>query len=131
MPVPRLWRAGKRSRNASDGSGRPLVADALPEFDGVWETLTPQEQTRMLDLLVERVARDGAAENVSITFRPGGINSLFAANPISSHCIRFASFRLRSRSCCACSGLKWPARWPSVSIHVTSRDHSSADSFTS
>jgi site-specific DNA recombinase len=52
------------------------VADALAEFDGVWESLTSQEQTRMMDLLVERVDWDGAQENVSITLRPGGIKSL-------------------------------------------------------
>jgi site-specific DNA recombinase len=63
------------------GLGRELideheVTDALAEFDGLWETLTPHEQTRMLDLLIERVEWDGAAENVSITFRSGGIKSL-------------------------------------------------------
>ena len=63
------------------GVGRDLidereVADALAEFDGVWEALKPPEQTRMLDLLIDRVDWDGAEEKVSIVFRPSGIKSL-------------------------------------------------------
>lgn len=52
------------------------VAAALADFDAVWECLAPREQSRVIDLLVERVAYDGAGGSVSITFRPSGIKAL-------------------------------------------------------
>ncbi len=52
------------------------VAKALGTFDPVWESLTPNEQARVVHLLVERVDYDGANGNVSITFRPSGIKTL-------------------------------------------------------
>ena len=48
----------------------------LGTFDPVWESLTSNEQTRIVHLLVERVDYDGANGNVSITFRPSGIKNL-------------------------------------------------------
>jgi site-specific DNA recombinase len=52
------------------------VALALSAFDPVWEALTPREQGRVVQLLVERVDYDGAAGKVSITFHPSGIKTL-------------------------------------------------------
>ncbi|GIW80432.1 MAG: recombinase RecB [Gemmatales bacterium] len=52
------------------------VARALSLFDPVWDSLTPREQARIVQLLVERVDYDGAAGKVSITFRPTGIKTL-------------------------------------------------------
>jgi site-specific DNA recombinase len=52
------------------------VAQALSAFDPVWESLTPQEQTRLVQLLVERVEYDGRSEKIAITFHPSGIKSL-------------------------------------------------------
>ena len=52
------------------------VAAALEAFDPVWESLSPREQARVVHLLVERVAYDGARETVAVTFRPGGIKAL-------------------------------------------------------
>lgn len=52
------------------------VAQALAEFDQVWSVLTPGEQARVLELLIERIDYDGPAGNLSITFRPTGIKSL-------------------------------------------------------
>ena len=49
---------------------------ALSMFDPVWETLTPQEQTRVVQLLVERVDFNGASNTVAITFHPSGIKTL-------------------------------------------------------
>jgi site-specific DNA recombinase len=49
---------------------------ALSMFDPVWETLTPQEQTRVVQLLVERVDFNGATSTVAITFHPSGIKTL-------------------------------------------------------
>lgn len=49
------------------------VAAALREFDPVWESLSPREKSRILELLIERVDYDGEAETVAVTFRPTGI----------------------------------------------------------
>jgi site-specific DNA recombinase len=52
----------------------------LAQFDLLWQRLSPQEQTRVLHLLVERVDYDGREGVVSVTFRPTGIKTLFAEN---------------------------------------------------
>ena len=52
------------------------VGNALANFDQLWEALAPREQTRVLELLVERVEYDGERGNVSLTFHPCGIKSL-------------------------------------------------------
>ncbi|MBI1900556.1 MAG: recombinase family protein [Planctomycetia bacterium] len=59
------------------------VAAALAEFDGVWSALVPREQARVLELLIERVEYDGQQANVSLTFRPTGIQAL--ATELSQH----------------------------------------------
>ena len=52
------------------------VAAALADFDAVWDCLTPREQARVLELLVECVTYDGQGGNISITFRSCGIKML-------------------------------------------------------
>jgi site-specific DNA recombinase len=52
------------------------VAKAMSIFDPVWDSLTPREQVRVVQLLVERVDYDGASGKVSITFHPCGIKTL-------------------------------------------------------
>jgi len=52
------------------------LASALSLFDPVWESLSSQEQTRVMRLLVERVVYDGTNETLAITFRPTGIKAL-------------------------------------------------------
>ncbi|MEX2187991.1 MAG: recombinase family protein, partial [Pirellulales bacterium] len=52
------------------------VAAALADFDAVWDCLAPREQARVVELLVERVAYNGGAGSISITFRPAGIKTL-------------------------------------------------------
>ena len=52
------------------------VQQALALFDPVWESLTPREQARIIELLVEHVTYDGAAGKVSITFHHSGIKTL-------------------------------------------------------
>ncbi|MCK6481664.1 MAG: recombinase family protein [Planctomycetes bacterium] len=49
---------------------------ALSLFDPVWDALFPKEQARILRLLVERVAYDGGAGSIAVTFRPNGIQAL-------------------------------------------------------
>ncbi|QDU28840.1 DNA-invertase hin [Anatilimnocola aggregata] len=52
------------------------VADALADFESLWDCLAPHEQARIIELLVERVAYDSDGGNISITFRPSGIQTL-------------------------------------------------------
>jgi site-specific DNA recombinase len=52
------------------------AAKALAIFDPVWESLTPHEQARVIELLVERVDYDGAQGKVAITFCSTGIKTL-------------------------------------------------------
>ncbi|MGE0769289.1 MAG: recombinase family protein [Hyphomicrobiaceae bacterium] len=52
------------------------VVQALSIFDPIWDSLTPREQARVVQLLVERVDYDGAKGKVSITFHPSGIKAL-------------------------------------------------------
>ena len=58
------------------------VAEALAKFDPVWGALTPKEQARLIELLVERVEYDGKAGEVRITFRPTGIKALAQNTPV-------------------------------------------------
>ena len=51
------------------------VADALREFEPVWESLNTREKCRVLQLLIERVEYDGAAGTIAVTFRPNGIKA--------------------------------------------------------
>ncbi len=52
------------------------VETALWAFDPVWECLSPKEQSRVLELLIERVEFDGASRQVSIVFRSTGFHGL-------------------------------------------------------
>lgn len=45
------------------------VAVDTADFDAVWASRTPREQSRVIHLLVERVAYVGASGSVSITFK--------------------------------------------------------------
>jgi site-specific DNA recombinase len=49
---------------------------ALAGLDLAWTALTPQEQARVVGLLVSRVDYDGAQGKVSITFHPVGLKTL-------------------------------------------------------
>jgi len=59
---------------------REEVAQALAAFDPVWESLTPQEQARLVQLLIERVDYDGARGKIAITFHATGIKTLAQEN---------------------------------------------------
>jgi len=52
------------------------VAVALGQFGPVWESLTPREQARLVQRLVEKVEHDGQAGTVAITFHAAGIKAL-------------------------------------------------------
>jgi len=49
------------------------VVTALSMFDPVWDSLTSREQARIIQMLVERIAYDGANGTVAVTFRPTGL----------------------------------------------------------
>jgi site-specific DNA recombinase len=52
------------------------AAQALAAFDPVWETLTPKEQTRIIQLLVAQVKYDGAESDIAIRFKFEGLSLL-------------------------------------------------------
>jgi site-specific DNA recombinase len=52
------------------------VAAAFADFDGVWGTLSPREQARVLALLVARVEFDAADSTVAVSFHPTAIKTL-------------------------------------------------------
>ena len=52
------------------------VAKAMAMFDPVWDSLTPREKARIIQLLVERVDYNGTTGKVAITFHPSGIKTL-------------------------------------------------------
>jgi site-specific DNA recombinase len=52
------------------------AGEALAIFDPLWEALTPHEQARVVQLLVERVDYDGVGGKVAIPFPPAGIKTL-------------------------------------------------------
>jgi site-specific DNA recombinase len=66
----------ERQRLQRDLIDEADAAKALAAFDPVWETLSPREQARLLQLLIERVDYDGRDGTISITFHPSGIKAL-------------------------------------------------------
>ena len=52
------------------------IANVMAAFDPVWDSLTHNEQARVVQLLVERVEYDGSTGKISITFHPTGIKTL-------------------------------------------------------
>jgi site-specific DNA recombinase len=52
------------------------VSLALEQFAPVWELLTPREQARLVQRLIEKVDYDGQAGTVSIIFHAAGIKTL-------------------------------------------------------
>ncbi len=71
---------GSGGSGNSGGGGRQLnrraATQMLGNFDAVWQVLSPAEQFRMIQLLVEHVAFDHTHSRVAITFRPNGIAEL-------------------------------------------------------
>lgn len=59
-------------QTVTEAEARAVFAD----FDGLWKSLIPREQARLLKLLLVSVEYDGDAGIVSVTFRPTSIRSL-------------------------------------------------------
>jgi site-specific DNA recombinase len=49
---------------------------AFADFDGLWDSLAPREQNRLLRLLISAVEYDGDAGTVSVDFRPTSLRHL-------------------------------------------------------
>jgi site-specific DNA recombinase len=54
------------------------AAKSLAQFDALWESLTLREQTRLMQLMIERIDYNGHDGSISITFHPTGITALGA-----------------------------------------------------
>jgi len=52
---------------------------ALAEFEPVWTSLSPNEQAKLLNLLLERIDYDGAAGSVTLRFWPNGLQRMGGA----------------------------------------------------
>jgi site-specific DNA recombinase len=51
------------------------ITKALADFDTLWATMTPNEQMRLIHLLIERIDYDGGQGQVSITFHATGLQT--------------------------------------------------------
>ena len=56
--------------------GEAEVTRLLAEFKQTWESLAPRDQARVLELLIECVDYRGKEGQISLTFRPSGIQTL-------------------------------------------------------
>jgi site-specific DNA recombinase len=52
------------------------VDSALEAFTPFWDALSPREQARVLQLLIQRVDYDGANGKIAVTFHANGIRTL-------------------------------------------------------
>lgn len=66
----------ERERLQGDQINEEDAANALAAFDPVWASLSLREQSRLLQLLIERIDYDGRDGTISITFHPSGIKAL-------------------------------------------------------
>jgi site-specific DNA recombinase len=71
------------NRQIVDLEQRKLAKDeltgAFEAFEPMWDQLRPAEKTRLVHLLVQCIEYDGEAEEISITYHPGGLTQ-FAAS---------------------------------------------------
>jgi len=70
-------------RYESGGIEESDLIEALHRFDGVWDSLSPREQLRVIELLVEQVSCDGRFGKLSITYCPVGVHGF--ADEFSNH----------------------------------------------
>jgi len=59
--------------------GEDELTGAFEAFDPMWDQLRPAEKVRLVNLLVQCVEYDGESEQISITYHPGGLKDLAAA----------------------------------------------------
>jgi site-specific DNA recombinase len=58
--------------------GGTEIAEALLDFDSVWEAMRSRERSKLIQLLVSKVEFDPADTSLSISFYPDSIRSLQA-----------------------------------------------------
>ncbi len=58
------------------------VLAALERFEPVWDSLRTHQQTRMVNLLVERVGYDGRSGKVTVAFRSQGMRELSSGRKV-------------------------------------------------
>ena len=51
-----------------------ILRQALADFDPVWNALSPDEQHKVMQLLVQRIDYNGDTGRLEITFRPNGFD---------------------------------------------------------
>ena len=54
---------------------RLTVVATVSEFHHTWEALAPRDQARIIELLIERIDYRGKDGQISLTFRPSGIQT--------------------------------------------------------
>jgi site-specific DNA recombinase len=59
------------------------LARALQEFEPIWNNLTTAEQTRLVNLIVEKVTYNGKTHKVSVSFRTAGLYELCGGMPLA------------------------------------------------
>lgn len=64
------------AERANQSADPAAVVQALREFDGLWEQMTPREQEKFVKALVEQVSYDGRTGKVTVGFRTGGIQQM-------------------------------------------------------
>jgi len=75
MATERLYAIRDEIRDCDHGPvDQEVVRQALQDFDPVWNALSPREQERVLNLLVQRVDYNGESGQVEITFEPDGFD---------------------------------------------------------
>ncbi|MGV3483333.1 MAG: recombinase family protein [Planctomycetaceae bacterium] len=52
------------------------IRETLVNFDDLWREIPPREQSRVIELLMDKISYDGHAGKLSISYRPNGIQSL-------------------------------------------------------
>jgi site-specific DNA recombinase len=72
--IVQTWRSARKIMEGVTESG---VRKALKAFDPLWNELFPAEQSRIIELLVERV--DVRTDRVDIKLRIAGVTSLIGA----------------------------------------------------
>jgi site-specific DNA recombinase len=71
-----VLRRVEQSREAGTPVTEPAdVRSALIQFDGLWDTLTTEEQARAVRVLVSQVRYDGATQTVTVSFRSEAIKN--------------------------------------------------------
>jgi site-specific DNA recombinase len=77
LETPRLAQIRDELARLGDWSlPREKVASLLQRFDDLWKAMTIMERQKLLQLLIDQIDYDGRAGQVTIHFKPSGLESL-------------------------------------------------------